>query len=89
MDAEWLAFWDTEQSGVGVVNRLKTKKGSRDDTSVTLLHAPALVGHYSGHGLRVGLIHEARRQGVEYSTVMATTRHKGVTMLRQYPGAQA
>lgn len=49
--------------------------------------AAGLVGHYSGHSLRVGLIQEAKLQGVEDSTVMATTRHKGVAMLRQYQGS--
>ena len=48
--------------------------------------AAGLVGHYSGHSLRVGLIQEAKLQGVEDSTVMATTRHRGLTMLRQYQG---
>lgn len=48
--------------------------------------AAGLVKHYSGHSLRVGLIQEGKLQGVEDSVVMATTRHKGVGMLRQYQG---
>lgn len=49
--------------------------------------AAGLVGHYTGHSLRVGLIQEAKLQGVEDSNVMATTRHRGLTMLRQYQGS--
>lgn len=48
--------------------------------------AAGLVGHYSGHSLRVGLIQQAKLAGVEDSVVMATTRHKGVSMLKQYQG---
>jgi len=49
--------------------------------------AAGLVGHYSGHSLRVGLIQQAKLAGVEDSVVMATTRHKGVGMLKQYQGS--
>lgn len=48
--------------------------------------AAGLVRHFTGHSLRVGLVQQARLEGVEDSVVMATTGHKQVTMLRTYQG---
>lgn len=48
--------------------------------------AAGLGRHFSGHSLRVGLIQQCVLNGIEDSRVMATTRHKGVAMLRKYQG---
>jgi integrase len=41
---------------------------------------------YRGHSLRAGLVQAAHLAGVADSAVMATTRHKGVGMVRRYQG---
>jgi integrase len=45
-----------------------------------------LLVHFRGHSLRKGLVQQAHLAGVSDSAVMATTRHKSVTMLRRYQG---
>ena len=45
-----------------------------------------LVGQYRGHSLRKGLVQAATLAGVSDSAIMATTRHKSVTMVRRYQG---
>ena len=42
---------------------------------------PELV---SGHSLRAGHVSEADRRGIAHSAVMATTRHKSISMLNVY-----
>lgn len=73
------------------LNRWQQPKGKLAGQAVaTILQrraaAAGLVGHYSGHSLRVGLIQQAKLAGIQDSVVMATTRHKGVDMLKQYQG---
>lgn len=41
---------------------------------------------YRGHSLRAGLVQAAHLAGVSDTAVMATTRHKGVGMVRRYQG---
>jgi integrase len=48
-----------------------------------------LAVRYQGHSLRKGLVQQATLAGVADSAVMATTRHKTVTMLRRYQGQVA
>lgn len=49
-------------------------------------HAAGLPTRYRGHSLRKGLVQAAKLAGVGDSSVMATTGHRSVVMLRQYQG---
>jgi integrase len=48
--------------------------------------AAGLPTRYRGHSLRKGLVQAAKLGGVSDSSVMATTGHRSVVMLRQYQG---
>ncbi len=71
------------------VNRHGQLGGSMSGQAVAFVIArrteqAGLPVRYRGHSLRKGLVQQAGLAGVSDSAVMATTRHRSVTMLRAY-----